>query len=43
MLICEYRVALPLSVEEYQIAQLYSVASASKDNTGAGEGMHALH
>ncbi|KAL1501034.1 hypothetical protein ABEB36_006439 [Hypothenemus hampei] len=42
MLIKEYRVTLPLTVEEYQVAQLYSVAEASKDNTGGGEGIEVL-
>ncbi|XP_014214149.1 phosphatidylinositol transfer protein beta isoform isoform X2 [Copidosoma floridanum] len=35
----EFRVTLPLTVEEYQVAQLYSVAEASKNNTGGGEGI----
>ncbi|XP_065333666.1 phosphatidylinositol transfer protein alpha isoform isoform X5 [Cloeon dipterum] len=38
----EYRVTLPLTVEEYQVAQLYSVAEASKNNTGGGEGIEVL-
>ncbi|KAK7871709.1 hypothetical protein R5R35_013998 [Gryllus longicercus] len=42
MLIKEYRVTLPLTVEEYQVAQLYSVAEASKTNTGGGEGVEVL-
>ncbi|KAK5638045.1 hypothetical protein RI129_012340 [Pyrocoelia pectoralis] len=42
MLIQEFRVTLPLTVEEYQVAQLYSVAEASKDNTGGGEGIEVL-
>ncbi|KAL7303043.1 hypothetical protein TKK_0004261 [Trichogramma kaykai] len=42
MLIKEYRVTLPLTVEEYQVAQLYSVAEASKHNTGGGEGIEVL-
>jgi len=42
MLISEYRIPLPLTVEEYQIAQLYSVAMASKDVTGGGEGVEIL-
>lgn len=42
MLIKEYRVTLPLSVEEYQVAQLYSVAEASKNETGGGEGIEVL-
>ncbi|GLV37018.1 vibrator [Carabus blaptoides fortunei] len=42
MIIKEFRVTLPLTVEEYQVAQLYSVAEASKDNTGGGEGIEVL-
>jgi hypothetical protein len=34
MIIKEYRVTLPMTVEEYQVAQLYSVAEASKNETG---------
>lgn len=30
---------LPMTVEEYQVAQLYSVAEASKNETGGGEGV----
>ncbi|XP_063853504.1 phosphatidylinositol transfer protein beta isoform-like isoform X7 [Scylla paramamosain] len=36
------RVILPLTVEEYQVAQLYSVAEASKNETGGGEGIEVL-
>lgn len=42
MLIKEYRVILPLTVEEYQVAQLFSVAEASKNETGGGEGIEVL-
>ncbi|XP_029637333.1 phosphatidylinositol transfer protein alpha isoform isoform X1 [Octopus sinensis] len=42
MLIYEYRVVLPMKVEEYQIAQLYSVAETSKKETGGGEGVEVL-
>jgi len=38
----EYRIPLPISVPEYQVGQLYSVAEASKDNTGGGEGVEVL-
>ena len=31
-----------MSVEEYQVAQLYSVAEASKNETGGGEGVEVL-
>ncbi|XP_054166704.1 phosphatidylinositol transfer protein alpha isoform-like [Oppia nitens] len=43
MLIKEFRVVLPLTVEEYQIGQLYSVAEASKNETGGGEGVEVLN
>uniref|UniRef100_A0A803W503 Phosphatidylinositol transfer protein alpha isoform n=1 Tax=Ficedula albicollis TaxID=59894 RepID=A0A803W503_FICAL len=36
------RVILPVSVEEYQVGQLYSVAEASKNETGGGEGVEVL-
>ncbi|CAJ0968595.1 unnamed protein product [Ranitomeya imitator] len=42
VLIKEFRVFLPISVEEYQVGQLFSVAEASKDNTGGGEGIEVL-
>lgn len=42
MLIKEYRITLPLTVEEYQVAQLFSVAEASKNETGGGEGIQVL-
>lgn len=29
-IIKEYRITLPITVEEYQVAQLYSVAESSK-------------
>ncbi|KAG8450755.1 hypothetical protein GDO86_003142 [Hymenochirus boettgeri] len=42
VVIKEYRVILPVSVEEYQVGQLYSVAEASKNETGGGEGVEVL-
>jgi len=42
MLIKEYRVILPLTVEEYQIGQLYSIAQASKNETGGGDGIEVI-
>ncbi|XP_070685342.1 phosphatidylinositol transfer protein alpha isoform-like [Pempheris klunzingeri] len=39
MLIKEFRIVLPISVDEYQVGQLYSVAEASKNETGGGEGV----
>ena len=31
-----------INVLQYQVAQLFSVAEASKDNTGGGEGIEVL-
>ena len=42
MLLKEFRIVLPLSVEEYQIGQLFSVAEASKNETGGGEGVEVI-
>ncbi|CAL8339362.1 unnamed protein product [Boreogadus saida] len=42
MIIKEFRVVLPISVEEYQVGQLYAVAEASKNETGGGEGVKVL-
>jgi len=42
MIIKEYRITLPMTVEEYQIAQHYSFAEASKNETGGGEGVEVL-
>ncbi|XP_042343209.1 phosphatidylinositol transfer protein alpha isoform-like [Plectropomus leopardus] len=42
MLIKEFRIVLPVSVEEYQVGQLYAVAEASKGETGGGEGVEVL-
>ena len=41
-IIKEYRIVLPISVEEYQVGQLWSVAEASKENTGGGEGVEVV-
>jgi len=43
MIIKEYRVILPISVKEYEVAQLWSVAEASKNETGGGEGIEILN
>ncbi|CAD5214075.1 unnamed protein product [Bursaphelenchus okinawaensis] len=42
MLIKEYRIPMPLSVDEYQRGQLYSVSEASKNETGGGEGVQVV-
>ncbi|CAH1231597.1 PITPNA [Branchiostoma lanceolatum] len=36
------RVYLPITVPEYQVGQLWSVAEASKNETGGGEGVEVL-
>jgi len=41
-IIKEYRIVLPITVEEYQVAQLYSVAESSKCETGGGEGVEVV-
>lgn len=38
----EYQIALPISVDEYHIGQLYAVAEASKNETGGGEGIEIV-
>ncbi|CAL8086934.1 unnamed protein product [Calicophoron daubneyi] len=42
MIIKEYRIVLPMDVEEYRVGQLYAVAEASKDETGGGDGVEVL-
>lgn len=42
MLIKEYRIPLPLTVQEYQIGQLFTVTETSKNETGGGEGVEVL-
>uniref|UniRef100_A0A7E4VPV7 Phosphatidylinositol transfer protein n=1 Tax=Panagrellus redivivus TaxID=6233 RepID=A0A7E4VPV7_PANRE len=39
MLIKEYRLVLPFTLEEFQRGQLWSVAEASKNETGGGNGV----
>lgn len=42
MEIKEYRIPLPVTVDEYKIGQLYAVAEASKNETGGGEGIEVV-
>ncbi|XP_054268702.1 phosphatidylinositol transfer protein alpha isoform-like [Macrosteles quadrilineatus] len=42
MLIHEYRVILPVTVEEYQIASLYTIAHMSREETGGSEGVEVV-
>lgn len=37
MLIKEYRIPLPMTVEEYRIAQLYMIAKKSREETKVRE------
>ena len=41
-MILEFRIPLPLKTEEFQVAQLFMVASASEKVTGGGEGIQVL-
>ncbi|KAF2076177.1 hypothetical protein CYY_002530 [Polysphondylium violaceum] len=42
MLVKEFRVVLPLTVDEYRVGQLYSVAKTSSQETSNGEGVEVL-
>lgn len=43
MLVKEYRIPLPFSVKEYQVAQLYMIAKKSREETkGTGSGVEIL-
>jgi hypothetical protein len=42
MVVLEYRIPLPVTVDEFQVAQLYMVMKASEENTGGGEGVEVL-
>ncbi|CAF2391660.1 unnamed protein product [Rotaria sp. Silwood2] len=42
MHITEFRIVLPMAVEEYQAAQLFATIEVSKQNTGGGEGVQIL-
>jgi len=42
VLIREFRIVMPLTVEQYQVGQLFSVAEASKAETGGGEGIEVV-
>uniref|UniRef100_A0A8D8LTM0 Protein retinal degeneration B n=1 Tax=Cacopsylla melanoneura TaxID=428564 RepID=A0A8D8LTM0_9HEMI len=44
MLIKEYRIPLPLTVDEYKIAQLFMIAKKSREeSSGAGSGVEILY
>ncbi|EGG17258.1 phosphatidylinositol transfer protein [Cavenderia fasciculata] len=42
VLLREYRIPLPISVEEYKVAQLYMVAKVSRNSTSHGEGVEIV-
>ncbi|XP_003387142.1 PREDICTED: phosphatidylinositol transfer protein alpha isoform-like [Amphimedon queenslandica] len=42
MLIKEFRIILPFTPEEYHVGQLWSVAQASKNETGGGDGVEVV-
>lgn len=42
MLIREYRVCMPLSVDEYQIGQLYMIAKHSAEQSKDGDGVEVV-
>ncbi|XP_078394037.1 membrane-associated phosphatidylinositol transfer protein 1-like, partial [Cetorhinus maximus] len=43
MLIKEYRIALPMSLQEYQVAQLYMIQKKSREeSSGEGSGVEIL-
>jgi len=42
MLIKEYRIIMPMSTEEYRVAQLYMVAKFSREKSSEGEGIQVL-
>mgnify|MGYP003729798293 CR=1 FL=1 len=42
VLIKEYRITLPVSIDAYKIADLYAFAELSKLETGGGEGVKIL-
>lgn len=42
MLIHEFRIILPLTVDEYEVAQLYTIVDMSIAETGGGEGIEVL-
>ncbi|KAL0985162.1 hypothetical protein UPYG_G00153610 [Umbra pygmaea] len=42
MLVKEYRICMPLTVEEYQIGQLYMISKHSCEQSGGGEGIEVV-
>ncbi|KAM4567766.1 cytoplasmic phosphatidylinositol transfer protein 1b [Fundulus diaphanus] len=42
MLMKEYRICMPLTVEEYKIGQLYMISKHSSEQSGGGEGVEVV-
>ncbi|CAL1530451.1 unnamed protein product [Lymnaea stagnalis] len=42
MLLKEYRICMPLSVDEYRIGQLYMIAKHSHEQSEKGEGVEVI-
>ncbi|XP_068760925.1 cytoplasmic phosphatidylinositol transfer protein 1-like [Montipora capricornis] len=42
MILKEYRICMPLSVEEYRIGQLYMISKHSHEQSEQGEGVHVV-
>jgi len=42
MLIKEYRICMPITVEEYKIGQLYMIAKHSHEESKKGEGVEVV-
>ena len=42
MLTKEYRIPVPVSLDEYRLAQIYSIAMSARSETKDGEGIEIL-
>ncbi|XP_066568648.1 cytoplasmic phosphatidylinositol transfer protein 1b [Amia ocellicauda] len=42
MLLKEYRICMPLTVEEYRVGQLYMISKHSSEQSGGGEGVEVI-
>ncbi|XP_039597177.1 cytoplasmic phosphatidylinositol transfer protein 1b [Polypterus senegalus] len=43
MLLKEYRICMPLTVDEYRIGQLYMISKHSMEESSGGEGIEVIH
>ncbi|GAB6026492.1 hypothetical protein CHUAL_012917 [Chamberlinius hualienensis] len=43
MITKEYRIVMPMTLDEYYLAQLYCIGEASKNESGGGEGIEIIH